>query len=78
MNAVVHVIATIGVNHINVIRVTPRNRPGINETERVAAVSETAMIVIASVYVETVAAAKAGGVARVGNPAMRVAAIVSA
>ena len=78
MNAVVHVIAAIGVNHVDVIGVTPSDWPGIYETEGVSTVLEAAIIVVATVYMETVTAAKAGGVMRVRNAAMRVTAVVAA
>jgi len=74
MNTVVHVIATIGVLDVDIVRVAPTDRPGIDESERVATVLKTTMIVVAPVDVEAVPAAKVGGVVVVGNATVLVAA----
>ena len=70
MNAVVHVIAVIGVDDVNVIRIAPTDRPRIDERERVATIREAPAVVISAVHAETVFAAKAGRVMFVGNAAM--------
>lgn len=77
MNAVVHVIAAIGVHDVHAIRVAPTDRPRIDESERVAAILEAPSIIVASVNVETVPAAKIGGVTGIGDAAMRVVTSVS-
>ena len=70
MNAIVHIVAAIGVHDVNVIRVAPSDRPRIDEPERVAAIREAPAIVLASVHMETVPAAEAGCVMVVINTAM--------
>ena len=70
MNAVVHVIAAVGIHNIDIVRVAPRDWPGIYETERVATILEAAMIVVATVYVEAVPAAKACSVVGIGDAAV--------
>jgi hypothetical protein len=77
MNTVVHVIAATVVYDVNVIRVTPTHWPGINEPEGVAAIREAPTIVVASVNVEAVLAAKPGSVVVVRNTAMVVTRSVS-
>ena len=70
MDLVIHVIATVGIQNVNVICVSPGDRPWIDEPERVAAVLEAPAIVFTSVHVETVPAAKTGRVMGVRNAAM--------
>jgi hypothetical protein len=77
MKTVVHVIAAIDIVDVNVIRVVPTHRPRVNEPERIAAVLEAPIVVVASVDVEAVAAAKAGAVMVVRNAAMIVTTAVS-
>src|SRR3984957_7615846 len=48
MDGVIHVVTTALVDNVNVVRVVPTVRPGINESERIAAIAETVMIVVAS------------------------------
>ena len=68
MNRVVHVITTIDVHDVNVVRVAPTDRPGIDKPERVATVLEAPMLIVALVNVESVPAAKTGGIMVVRNP----------
>jgi len=70
MNRVVHVITTIYVQDVNVIGITPTDRPRIDEPERVAAILEAPMLVIALANVESVLATKTGGVMVVRNTTM--------
>jgi len=78
MNAIVHVITTIRVHDVDVIRIAPTDRPRIDESERVTTVREAPIIVLSSVNVKTVAAAKIGGVTGIRDAAMRVITSVSA
>jgi hypothetical protein len=48
MDGVIHVVATTLVDNVNVVRVVPTHRPRVNESERIAAIAETVMIVVAS------------------------------
>jgi hypothetical protein len=77
MKTVVHVIAAIDVVDVHIIRVVPTYRPRVNEPERIAAVLEAPIIVVASVDMEAVAAAKTGAVMVVRNAAMIVTTAVS-
>ena len=72
MNAIVHVVAAIGVNHVNIIRIAPRYRPRIDEPERVSAILETSLVIVSAIDVEAMPAAEAGAVMVVGNTAVRV------
>ena len=62
VNPVVHVVAAIAVHDVNVIGVTPAYRPGIDEAERISAIREAPIPVIAFADVESVIVAKIGGV----------------
>ena len=77
MDNVIHVVSAVIVNDVNVIRVTPTNRPRVNEPERIAAVVEAPMIVVASVDMEIMPAAKTGAVVVVRNTTMIAATRVS-
>ena len=70
MDGVIHVVTTALVDNVNVVRVVPTVRPGIKESERIAAIAETVMIVVASVDVKIVSTAKTGAIVLVRNTAM--------
>ena len=70
MDDVAHVVATIVVNDVNVIRVKPTYWPRVNEPERIAAPAEAVMVEFALVNMEVVPAAKTGAVVGVRNTAM--------
>jgi len=74
MNAVVHVIAVIGVDDVDIIRVTPLDGPGIDKSKRVTAILKSPMILVAPIDVEAVLASKSVGVVLVGNATMVLAA----
>jgi len=67
MNPVVHVVAAVVVLDVHVVRVAPVEWPGIDESEPVAAIVETPMIVVAAVDVKAVPVAKMRLVVLVGN-----------
>ena len=73
MITVVHIVAIIGVDDVDVVRVAPTDRPGIDESECIAAILKAPMVVVASVHVEAVLTTKSGCVVRVGNAAMVIA-----
>src|ERR1700722_19020409 len=70
VDRVIHVVATTLVDNVNVVRVVPTHRPRVNESERIAAVVETPMIVVASVDVKIVSTAKTSAIVLVRNTAM--------
>ena len=70
MGWVIHVVAAVVINDVNVIRVIPSCWPRVNEPERIAAVFETPAIVVALVDVKVVLPAKAGSVVLVRNATM--------
>ena len=72
MNWVVHVISTIDVHHVNVVRVAPADWPGIDEPKRVTSILEAPMLVVSSAYVKSVLGPKTSGVMSVGNASVRV------
>ena len=67
MDHVIHKVDAIVVNDVNIVRVIPTHRPWVNEPERIAAVLEAPIIVVALVYMEVVSTAKAGPVVLVRN-----------
>src|ERR1700722_358974 len=75
MDGVIHVVATAFVDNVNVVRVVPTVRPGINESERIAAIAEAVMIVVALVDVKVVSAAETGAIVLVRNAAMTATAV---
>src|ERR1700683_4854240 len=77
VNWVVHVISTIDVHHVNVVRVAPADWPGIDKPKRVTTILEAPMLVVSSAYVKSVLGPKTSGVMSVGNASVRVIASVS-
>ena len=77
MDGVIHVVAIIFVDNVNVVRVVPTCGPWVDESKRIAAIAETAMIVVSSVDVKVVAVAKTGPIVLVRNTAMTATVAVS-
>jgi len=67
MRAIVHIVAAVGVDNVDVIGIAPRNWPRFNKSPGVAAIVEAAMIVVATVDVETMLAAEVRCVVCVRN-----------
>ena len=70
VEAVVHVVAAVGVDHVDVVRIAPRDWPRINEAPCVAAVNKAVTVIFGAIDVEAVLAAEVRLVMRVRNAAM--------